>query len=144
MRRLTAVVVALAVAAVACGGGDTPEASTDFTVVMSDFAFDPDKVAVPPGEEITITLDNVGSVEHEWVILKDGVQIAEESELPADEETLLADFVYWEAEVDPGESGSFTFTAPERGFFQVICAIPGHFTAGMEGRLQVVRPDEES
>jgi uncharacterized cupredoxin-like copper-binding protein len=142
MRRFAISVLLVALIAAACGGGDSPEAATDLNITMSDFAFDPDKVAVPPGAEITITLDNVGSVEHEWVILKDGVQIERESELPEDEETLLADFVYWEAEVEAGESDTFTFTAPERGFFQVICAIPGHFTAGMEGRLQAVRPDE--
>ena len=142
MRRFVILVLLLAILAAACGGDDVPEASTSLNVTMSDFAFDPDKVAVPPGAEITITLDNTGSVEHEWVILKDGVQIESESELPEDEETLLADFVYWEAEVEPGESGTFTFTAPERGFFQVICAIPGHLAAGMEGRLQVVRPSE--
>lgn len=142
MRRLVIMVLLLASLAAGCGGDDTPEAATDLTIKMSDFAFEPDKVAVPPGAEITITLDNVGSVEHEWVILKDGVRIESEADLPEDEETLLADFVYWEAEVEPGASGTFTFTAPERGFFQVICAIPGHFVAGMEGRLQVVRSDE--
>lgn len=142
MRRFAILILLLAILATACGGDEAPEASTDLNVKMSDFAFDPDKVAVPPGAEITITLDNIGSVEHEWVILKDGVQIEDEADLPDDEETLLADFVYWEAEVEAGESGTFTFTAPERGFFQVICAIPGHFAAGMEGRLQVVRPDE--
>ena len=142
MRRLIIFVLLLALTAAACGGGDdTPEASTNLSVTMSDFAFDPDKVTVPPETEITITLDNTGSVEHEWVVLKDGVRIEDESELPEDEETLLADFVYWEEEVQPGESGTFTFTSPPSGTYQIICAIPGHFTAGMEGRLLVARAD---
>jgi uncharacterized cupredoxin-like copper-binding protein len=138
MHRLVSLVLLLAISAAACGGGDDQlEAADEHTIVMSDFAFDPDTVAVPAGAEITITLENVGSVEHEWVVLKGGVRVESESELPDDEETLLADFVYWEAEVDAGESGTFTFTAPDPGVYQVICAIPGHLSAGMEGRLQV-------
>jgi uncharacterized cupredoxin-like copper-binding protein len=46
--------------------------------------------------------------------------------------------VYFEALLDPGDAGTFTFTAPAAGAYQVVCVIPGHFTAGMEGRLRVV------
>ena len=102
---------------------------------MTDFAFTPTDWTVAAGEEITIDLTNDGNVDHEWVILQSGVQISSESDLPETEEELLADFVYWEDEVESGESKTLTFTAPGAGTYQVICAIPDHFEAGMEGEL---------
>jgi len=119
---------------VACGdsGGG---ASTSISATMTDFRFSPDLWEVAAGEEITIELTNDGSLDHEWVILRPGVTISDESELPETEEELLADFVYWEDEVEVGDSKTLTFTAPAAGTYQIICAIEGHFNSGMEGEL---------
>jgi uncharacterized cupredoxin-like copper-binding protein len=65
------------------------------------------------------------------------VTIASEADLPETEEELLANFVYWETEVGPGEKVTETFTAPAAGTYQVICAITDHFNAGMTGTLTV-------
>jgi uncharacterized cupredoxin-like copper-binding protein len=115
----------------ACSSGP----STEISATMEDFAFTPTEWTVAAGEEITVELTNDGSVEHEWVILQSGVNISSESELPETEEELLADFVYWEDEVEPGETKTVTFTAPPAGEYQILCAIEGHFDAGMEGTL---------
>jgi len=115
----------------ACGGG----ASTEISAELEDFQFTPDSWTVPAGEEITIELTNNGSVIHEFVILQSGVTISDESDLPETEEELLADFVYWEDEIEAGETKTATFTAPPAGEYQIICAIEGHFTAGMQGTL---------
>jgi len=127
---LVAFLLAVLVAACSSDG-----ASTEISAEMTDFQFSPTSWTVPAGEEITIELTNNGSVGHEFVILQPGVTIAGEEELPATEEELLAEFVYWEDEVDAGETKTVTFTAPPAGEYQVICAIEGHFTAGMEGTL---------
>jgi uncharacterized cupredoxin-like copper-binding protein len=118
----------------ACSDSDDA-GSTSIDATMTDFLFSPDVWSVAAGEEITIDLTNDGSVEHEWVILQDGVQIASEADLPETEEELLSDFVFWEDEVEPGDSKTLTFTAPAAGTYQVICAIETHFDAGMEGEL---------
>lgn len=124
----------------ACGGDD--EASTDIEATTTDFAFSPTEWSVPAGEEISLDLTNNGDVTHEYVILKDGVQISDESDLPETEEELLSDFVFWEEEIEAGDSKTVTFTAPtEPGTYQVICAIETHFNAGMNARLVVVDPD---
>lgn len=115
----------------ACSSGP----STEISASMEDFQFSPTEWTVAAGEEITVELTNDGSVEHEWVILQSGVNISSESELPETEEELLADFVYWEDEVEPGETKTVTFTAPPAGEYQIVCAIEGHFDAGMEGTL---------
>lgn len=133
--------VPLAVLTVACGGDDDDDgASTEIEATMADFSFTPTEWTVAAGEEITIELTNDGAVEHEWVILQPGVRISSEAELPETEEELLADFVYWEDEVEPGESKSVAFTAPEAGSYQIICAIETHFNAGMTGTLTAVAP----
>ncbi|HEX6221850.1 MAG TPA: cupredoxin domain-containing protein [Acidimicrobiia bacterium] len=134
MRRMKGPSVAflLAVLVAACSSDG---ASTEINAEMTDFQFSPTSWTVPAGEEITIELTNNGSVEHEFVILQPGVTISGEDELPATEEELLAEFVYWEDEVEAGETKTVTFTAPPAGEYQVICAIEGHFTAGMEGTL---------
>ena len=129
-----ALVAALSLVLMACSDSDDA-GCTSIDATMTDFAFSPDVWSVAAGEEITIDLTNDGSVEHEWVILQDGVQIASEADLPETEEELLSDFVFWEDEVEPGDSKTLTFTAPAAGTYQVICAIETHFDAGMEGEL---------
>lgn len=134
-RRLIALAaIGLMIVLSGCGGG----AATEIDANMKDFSFTPNSWEIAAGETITINLENEGAVEHEWVLLRPGVTISDESELPATEEELLAEFVYWEDEVEPGDSKSLTFTAPGVGEYQIICAIESHFDAGMEGTLTVV------
>jgi len=123
----------IAVFAISACGSSGPDTSIDAT--MTDFIFSPDDWTVAAGEDITIELTNDGSVDHEWVILRPGVTIESEADLPATEEELLANFVFWEDEVEAGDSKTLTFTAPAAGAYQIICAIEDHFNAGMEGQL---------
>jgi uncharacterized cupredoxin-like copper-binding protein len=134
MRRfLVLVMAALLLALSACGGGQ--KASTTFNVTLSDFKFTPDTFVVPAGKEITFNLKNEGAVKHEFVIMKLGTNVGEH--FGAEDE----DNIYWEVEVDKGESKSATFTAPsDPGEYQVVCGVEGHFEAGMVGKLVVVKP----
>ena len=76
--------------------------------------------------------------------MQPGVNIDSEADLPDTEEELLAEFVYVEDEVEVGADKSLTFTAPDGGTYQVICAIASHFDAGMEGTLTVVAAEAGS
>ncbi|MTV24759.1 hypothetical protein FTX61_04905 [Nitriliruptoraceae bacterium ZYF776] len=106
-----------------CGGGDDAgdaggdgAASTDaITVEAGDLYFDPEELTTAAGE-VTVTLDNVGSAEHDFVIEEAG-----------DVEVVYA---------DPGESATGTVEL-EAGTYTYYCSIPGHRTAGMEGTLEV-------
>jgi uncharacterized cupredoxin-like copper-binding protein len=132
--------VPLALLSVACGGADD-DASTEIDATLDDFRFSPTEWTVTAGEAVTIELQNDGSVLHEFVLLQPGVEISSEAELPATEEELSADFVYWETGwIKPGQSTTETFTAPEAGVYQVICAIATHFSAGMTGTLIAEAP----
>jgi plastocyanin len=111
--------------------GTESDASTSISAEASDFEFDPATWTVPTGEEFTIEFENAGNIEHEWAVLDLGQEI--ESEADFTEEIVL-----FEVEaIPPGESTSESFTVDEAGTYQVICALEGHFDAGMEGTLEV-------
>ncbi|MDH3425163.1 MAG: cupredoxin domain-containing protein [Acidimicrobiia bacterium] len=129
--------IALLMAVGACSSDDDEGAATSIEAITTEFAFNPDAWTVAAGEEITIEVTNDGSILHEWVLLQDGVEISSEADLPATEEELLADFVYVEEEIEPGETKTLKFEAPAAGTYQIICALDGHFDAGMEGSLTV-------
>lgn len=120
----------LAVVLAACGGGG---ASTTINVTMTDFKFEPMEFTVPAGQEITVNATNNGAVKHEFVIFKLGTDAGEKFG-NEDEEN-----IYWEVEVQPGQSVTVTFTAPsEPGEYYVTCGIEGHLEAGMNARMMVV------
>lgn len=153
MTRLGALLVVLAVIG-ACGGdgggtdttsGDASTATSDgeagepaeITVGMTEFEFDPATVSVATGAEITVTVENQGTVEHDWVVLDQGREIAAEADLPEDTAEVNQEWAVAAVHTEPGEAATTTFTAPAAGAYQIICLIPGHFSAGMEGQLTV-------
>lgn len=113
-----------------CGGGG---ATTNLRVDLIEFMFNPNNFTVPAGQEITIELANNGAVVHDFIIMKQGTNVG--NDFGDDDEANI----YWKAELEPGSSGSYTFTAPsEPGEYQVVCGIPGHYLAGMVASLFVV------
>ena len=116
----------------ACGSSGP---STKLNINMTEFKYDPMDNTVPAGKEITLKLKNDGAVLHEYVIMKQGLSAGEDFG-PEDE-----DNIYWEVEVDPGQSTTATFTAPsEPGDYEIVCGTEGHLVAGMKGKLTVVAP----
>jgi uncharacterized cupredoxin-like copper-binding protein len=103
-----------------------PAAPAGLTVAMTEFAFEPDALAVQVGATVTLDLENVGGIEHNFVIMSTPIE---------NESDYLAVNAFFERTLAPGESATVTFTAPAAGTYQVICSISGHFTAGMVGEL---------
>ncbi len=109
----------------ACGPQTVTLSST-----LTEFEFDPPRWEVPAGAQVELTLTNDGTVVHDWVLMSQDYEI----EPPADEEE--AQLAVQEFELDPGETQTFTFTAPdEPGEYPVVCTEPGHLEAGMAGAL---------
>ncbi|HET7009726.1 MAG TPA: cupredoxin domain-containing protein [Anaerolineales bacterium] len=103
-----------------------------FNVEMSDFKFTPAAFEADGGADVTLVLSNVASVEHEWVLFEKDYQVT----LPFDDDD--EGHIYWEGEVEPGETQTFTFVAPEEpGQYQVTCGVAGHAEAGMFGTFTV-------
>ena len=128
---LPAFLLVLAVILSACGGGS----QTKLNITMTDCKYDPVENTIAAGKEITLTIKNEGAVLHEYVIMNLG-QTAGETFGDEDEGN-----IYWEVEVDPGQSKTVTFTAPsEAGEYEIVCGTEGHLAAGMKGTLTVVAP----
>ncbi len=112
----------------ACGGPGTSE----ITVGMSEFSFTPSSNSVSAGSEVTVSVTNDGTLEHNWVVMKAGYTV----DSPFDESDQAN--VFAETSVGAGGSSTFSFTAPsDEGTYQVVCSVPGHLEGGMEGSLSV-------
>ena len=127
-RFILIVMVGLALMLTACGSS-----STNLKISMTDFKYEPMENTILAGEEITLNIKNDGVVLHEYVIMKLG-QTAGETFDDKDEGN-----IFWEVEIEPGQSKTITFTAPvEAGTYEIICGTQGHLEAGMKGTLIVI------
>jgi uncharacterized cupredoxin-like copper-binding protein len=126
-------IIGLALLLAACGGGESGPEQIAFTVNMTEYAFNPAVYNLPAGAEVTVTVVNDGVETHNFFIMQPGHEPA----LPFNEEA-EADFILTGAEVEPGESGTFTFTAPaEVSTLAVVCGIAGHIESGMHAEMNI-------
>ncbi len=131
LKKIIFLLILLSVFLSAC---QTGRPSTQLNVELNDFVITPNQLAVPAGSEIQIRIANRGAVVHNFYIMKFGVEVGKEF----DEEDISG--AYWEAEIQPDDTATFTFTSPDQpGVYQVICGVPGHLQAGMVGMLEVVK-----
>jgi uncharacterized cupredoxin-like copper-binding protein len=115
------------------GGGSSSSGSTSIQTSMSEFAYSPNTWTVPAGQKITLTLINKGTVEHDWVLMKEAVTPPFSSANQSN--------VIFSAKTAAGATNVVTFTAPSSaGEYEVVCDVPGHLEAGMMGKLTVVQP----
>ncbi len=128
-------VAALSLVSAACGddddsGSDTTSAggSTSITAGAFEFAFDPDSWSVAADTPITVAFSNTGAVEHNLTVLSETISAE------GDYNEGIALFILGSA---GGESASGSLSGLAPGTYQVICSIPGHFSAGMVGELVV-------
>ena len=132
-KMIAAIALILSIVLAACGAAATNNSTPTLNVDMNEFMFTPTSYSIPAGQKITLELKNSGSIEHDFIILKKGVEIKGSF----NQENQMND-VYFHAMLEAGKSGEFTFTAPaEAGEYQIICGVLGHFQAGMIGSLTV-------
>lgn len=136
MRRATAFVGVIALVLAACGGsGDGADdggagGATAATIGASEFAFDPADSTIAADTDVRVTLHNSGAIDHEWVVLKQGTTIDAEADF---DESMVAVRI---GSIGAGAEATGTVNLPA-GDYQVICALIGHFDAGMKGTLEV-------
>jgi uncharacterized cupredoxin-like copper-binding protein len=131
MKKKLLLVLSLITLALSACGTNTP--STEINVDMTDFAFTPNQFRVPAGQEITLHIQHDGTVEHDFIIMQYDTSVGEHF----DQEDQPN--IYWQIKVQPGQSETLTFTAPDQpGTYQIVCGMAGHVEAGMVGQLEVV------
>ena len=125
IRRFT-VLATTAFAIAACGSGaadgdegnvsETPSAAAStLEVEAGDLYFDPAELSASAGE-IAVELDNVGAIEHDFVVEEEGDAVV--------------------VQASPGETVTGTIELDD-GTYTFYCSVPGHRSAGMEGTLDV-------
>lgn len=129
MRQLKRIIVlsmvaSLAALAAGCGrpSGEEEGGVRRIEVVMtekgpSEYAFEPKRIAVAPGERVEFVLRNEGKEEHEF-----------EGETAGLEEVV----------VPPGKERAVAWTAPRKaGTYEIVCDLPGHRERGMVMAVEV-------
>jgi plastocyanin len=115
--RTLPLVLATALAA-ACGGTPTAKAPAHFKITLDDYLIRPQRLRVPKGEELTVTVVNHGRLGHTFRIRSANHTVLKVTTLP------------------PGgtKSRSFNLTA---GKYTMFCALSNHEELGMSGTLIV-------
>lgn len=116
--------------------GDAKAAKRTVQISMLDsMRFSPDTITAKLGETIRFTMKNPGTLGHELVI---GTQAAldEHAALMVKFPGMEHDEPYM-AHVGAGHHGSIVWTFNRPGSFAFACPIPGHYQAGMVGKITV-------
>lgn len=95
-------------------------------VVADEYLYLPTVLAIEGVD--TVTVRNDGGLTHTWTVLAESVGTEAEI-VPA---RILA-----EGRVEVGQKTTVDVRDLGPGRYQVVCAIPGHFSAGMEGELVI-------
>jgi len=119
--------------------GDVERVSRTITVRMTDgMRFHPGRIRVRLGETIRFVVRNEGKMLHELVIGTDAV-LKEHAALMR----RFPDMEHeepWMVHVEPGATGEIVWHFNRAGEFGYACLIPGHYEAGMVGRIEVLAP----
>jgi uncharacterized cupredoxin-like copper-binding protein len=118
--------------------GDPAKVTRDVEVEMDDtMRFRPASIRVKRGETIRFIVRNTGKLKHEMVLGTIG-ELKKHAEL-------MRKFPEMEHEdpnqvsVDPGKTGELVWQFTKTGTFDFACLVPGHFEAGMVGKVRVSR-----
>ena len=150
-------ILVVAMTVTACGGdtGETtvpdPQTGTEFTfgspgeaadadrvieIQTTDaLAFEPADINVKTGETVTFRLINHGAVIHDFTLGDQATQDEHETEMS--EMDGMAHDEPNVATIPAGETAELTWTFDEEGTVLVGCHQPGHYAAGMTGRVTV-------
>lgn len=118
--------------------GDPRKATRTVKVDMSDaMRFTPAEISVKRGETVRFVVTNSGRQMHEMV-LGTMKELKEHAELMKKHPGMEHDEPYM-AHVQPGKKVAIVWQFTKPGEFHYGCLIPGHFEAGMVGKVVVVK-----
>lgn len=118
--------------------GDAAKVTREIVIRMTDdMRFSPDRVRVRLNETVRFVIRNDGAMLHEMVIGTRAV-LDEHAALMLKFPDMEHDEPYM-AHVEPGQQGDIVWHFNRAGEFDFACLIPGHYQAGMVGRIVVGR-----
>lgn len=116
--------------------GDSARVTRTIEVEMNDsMRYKPASIDVKRGETIKFVVSNTGKLQHEFVLgqiksLKKHAEMMRK--MPGMEHAEPNQLV-----VGPGQTGELVWQFTKPGKFDFACLIPGHFEAGMKGKVAV-------
>lgn len=134
---LLAFPVSLPVHAHSQGQSDkAPKVDRTIQITTFDIRFDKSKLHVQAGETIRFVVTNKGKLPHEVIIGDASEQAEHEKEMQQmagmdmpDEPNGIT--------LKPGQTKSLIWTFDQKGEIEFACHVPGHYAAGMVGKIVV-------
>lgn len=118
--------------------GDPKKATRTIDLDMSDaMRFAPAEVTVKQGETLRFRLKNSGKVMHEMV-LGSMQDLEAHAEMMKKEPAMHHHGAHNMVHVAPGKTAELVWQFTNAGEFHYGCLVPGHFEAGMVGRVRVL------
>jgi len=120
------------------GTADAVSKTIAITMLEKDdgsMAFEPASISASKGQTIRLVFTNAGNTDHEFVmdtsesILEHKVVMEKWPEMEHAEPNSLR--------LKSGGNGEIIWNFSQAGEFQFACLIPGHYEAGMHGKLSV-------
>ena len=116
--------------------GDPKKVQRTIEIRMTDnMRFAPNQLQIKQGETVRLVAVNSGKVLHE-IVIGTPQELKAHAEMMKKHPGMEHDEPYM-AHVDPGQKGAIVWTFNRVGSFEFACLIPGHFEAGMIGRITV-------
>lgn len=116
--------------------GQAAKVTRVILVRMGDnMRFDPPAIEARRGETVRLEVSNAGAIKHELVLgtaselRAHAAQMQRHPEMEHDDPNAVS--------VPPGEMRSFVWRFTKSGRFEFACLVPGHYEAGMVGRVDV-------
>ena len=118
-------------------GGDAQAVTRTIEITMLDtMRFVPDQITVKQGETVRLTVKNAGKVMHELVI-GTKQELDTHAEMMKKHPNMEHDEPYM-AHVSSGKSADIIWNFNRAGQFDFACLLPGHYEAGMVGKITVL------
>ena len=122
----------------ACAGQPKP---VEVIIQAGEFKFEPANIEVTAGTPVRLTLQNTGTVEHDFSVAEMPMveSAAASTPMAGHEMGGMEDVPQLHVAAAIGQSATAEFTPTMAGSYDFFCTVPGHKEAGMAGVL-VVNP----
>lgn len=131
--------------------GDPAAVTRTLHITMLDNSYTPKTITVSKGETVRFIIENKGELVHEFNIGSAEMHKGHQAEMMAmmDSGALEADRIVHakmgammhddpnSALLEPGQKGEVIWKFGDAGEIQFACNVPGHYDAGMHGKLMV-------
>jgi uncharacterized cupredoxin-like copper-binding protein len=119
--------------------GNSMKPSRTVEVTMSEangtMSYEPAEIDVKKGEQIKFIVKNVGTLKHEFFLdsfdhnARHKIEMQKNPEMEHDDPNAQS--------IEPGQQKEILWKFSKLGSFEFACLIPGHYEAGMHGKVIV-------